>query len=169
MTTEEKKTPAKEQIKKEEVGTPKDMMMVSKKDMDRLMEKIDSVSKDNKLLLAIADKKRLHTYLGKHKTKEANIVRLRELNGKIIIGWESTKDIVKNIGNNRWLEDQRIKVLYEDKTTEEMKMTDFELQHTKIRCERVGIVTNEETGKVAFKLKRIDNMKEYIIGVDYVN
>ena len=147
----------------------KGMITISPVELKAMKDSISALQKSNDLLLSVADKKSLGHYFQKNSKKEANVVKLRAINGKLIIGWMSTKDVVQKVGQNRWVEDQQVKVLYEDGTSEEMRMVDFELNHTKIKCQRVGVIKNEETGKVAYRLKRIDNLKEYTVGVQFVN
>jgi len=167
VETKVEKVETKEKV---EVKKPaKKMVTVPEATLNKVLEDMDSLKKQNELLLSIADKKRLNSYMQRHKTKEPNIVKLRTINGKVVVGWMSVKDIVQKIGPNRWLEDQVIKVLYEDDTSEEMKMVDFELSNKKIECERIGVNTDEATGRVAFKVRRRDNLKEYTIGVQFVN
>lgn len=134
-----------------------------------LEEKVERLEKDRDMLLTIADRKSLSSYFIRHKEHESNIVRIRELYDKVVIGWRSVKDVVQKIGPQKWLEDQRTEIIFEDNTTEEMPQVDFELNHKKIPCRRVGVITDEQTGKVAFKLVRLDNGKEYTIDTTFVN
>lgn len=148
----------------------KSMVSIPETSLKKLLEDVETLKKNNELLLSIADKKRLGLYMQRHKEKTPNIVRLRMMNGKIVVGWKLIKDVVQQLGPGRWLEDQKIKVLYHGvKEPEEMRMVVFERDHVKVECERIGVVTNESTGRVAFKLRRRDNQKEYTIGVQFVN
>ena len=157
-----------EPIKVLEKKPAKKMVSVPEVTLNKVLEDMDSLKKQNELLLSIADKTRLNSYMQTHKTKELNTVKLRVINGKVVIGWMSVRDIVKKIGPGRWLEDQAIKVLYEGGTSEEMKMVDFELLKSYVVCEKIGVSTDED-GRVAYKLRRRDNLKEYNIGVQFVN
>ena len=132
-------------------------------------EQIDQLRRDRDMLFSIADKKRLSTYMSQHKEHTPNLVRIREFEGKIVVGWEPTVDKVERVGRMRWLEDQKTMLMFEDKTIKEVVQVDFELQHVKIPCKRIGIITDETTGKVAFKLVRLDNGQSYTIGTTFVN
>jgi len=143
------------------------------KDLVRLIQdqsaQLEQLQRDRDMLFSIADKKRLSTYMNQHREHTPNEVRIREFEGKIVVGWKGTVDKVERVRPLRWLEDQRTMLMFEDKTTKEVLQVDFELQHVKIKCKRIGIVTDERTGEVAFKLVRLDNGQSYTIGSAYVN
>lgn len=151
----------------------KEKREISTKDLLKLIQDqaqtIEDIKRDRDLLFSIADKKRLSTYMAQHREHTPNEVRLREFEGKIVVGWKPTVDKVEKIGPLRWLEDQKTMLMFEDRTNKEVNQVDFELQHVKIKCRRIGIITDESTGEVAFKLVRLDNGQSYTIGSKFVN
>lgn len=166
MNEKPKEELKKEEVKKEEL--PK-TVTIPTKFLESLKEEIAGLKKNQNLLMSVVDKKRVARYVSRFKGKEPNIVKLRELDGKVVISWKSTKDVVMKVGPQKWLEDQKTELTFEDRSTKEMPQRDFELRHQKIPCKRVGIITDEETGKAKFKLVRLDNGEECIIGAEFVN
>ena len=101
--------------------------------------------------------------------KLEKIIKLREIDGKVIIGWRTIEDKVeKNPTTGRWVESQKVEVLYEDGKGEKMSLVNFNRRFIHVNCKRIGVVT-DENGNTAYKLKRIDNGKEYTIGSQFVN
>lgn len=164
------------QIKTEE---PKGMVEIPQSQLDTLIKRLDSLEKDKDMLLQIADKKQLGIYYQRHQGKIPTRVMLRTmmtgdpLTEKVIIGWRSTKDIPPQIdpATGKWTaEDQRCELLFEDGTSSgEIYQAQFARHYKQVEAEVKSKIQDEVTGNLALKVMRLDNMKEYVIGVAFVN
>ena len=135
-----------------------------------LIDELKDAKQDIELLKNIADKKRLSLYYQRNKQKLPTYVNLRMIDKKIILGWQMIQnEVYLESASRKWIENQVVKVIYEDGTTKTMSLLDFNLNYVYVKCRRTGILTDETTGNVAFKLIREDNGKEYTVGVEYVN
>lgn len=164
-----------EEIKKEKPKAPEmpksETIEIPKKLYDSLQERMKRLERDTELLISVADKRALARHFARQREGKVPIIKLREIDGQIVLGWKSSKDIVEKRGARPkdWYEEQRTILLLEDGSKKEMIQKDFELQHKKVACRRMGIVTDDITGKVAYRLVRLDNGKEYTIGEQFVN
>jgi len=151
--------------KKEDDG----MIKISKEALVELKSVVDQLKKDNELLFQIADKRQMARLQAQRRAKMPDYINLRQLNGKIVVGWAMSEDKVEyDSARKVWLESQKVLVIYEDGTKEEMYLREFELKHTKVRCQKIGEVI-DNSGRKAFKLVRLDNGKEYTIDETFVN
>lgn len=140
----------------------KDTVEVSKGLLESLQKKID-------MLEQVADKKSLALYYSRNKAELPKIVRLRMMDGKVIVGWRTVKDeVYEDSVTRRWKEIQIIQLLYEDGETEEMSLTDFVRKYTHISAKVLSTSVDSETGQEALKVET-DTGKIYEIGVQYVN
>ena len=161
----------KKEIKKEEKKEEK-MVSIPEKSLKQLMDEINVLKKDRDMLLEVADKKQLATYYQRNREKIPTKVKLRTYNGKVVLGWRSTKDIVQPhpAMPGRWVEDQRCELLFEDGTSSgEIYQTEFIRNYQQVDAEVIQKVVDEKTGNVALKVRRIDNGKEYTIGIQFIN
>ena len=167
------------EIKKEE---EKKKVSVTLAFLKGLKKQLESQKEDISILKQVADKKAMARYYARNREKLPPVVGLRallrekEVKGKrvkeelIVVGWRTTKnDVFKDVRSQKWVEIQEIEVLYENGETEEMSLRDFNRRFIKIPCNRIGVITDEVTDEIAFKLARQDNGKEYVVGVQYVN
>jgi hypothetical protein len=152
------------------------VVQVSQTQLDNLLKRIDALEKDKDMLLQIADKKQLGIYYQRHAGKIPTRVMLRTFGreNKVVLGWRSTKDIMESEtgpgGTVRWTEDQRCELLFEDGTSSgEISQKKFTRDYKQVPAEVIGKITDEETGNLALKVRRLDNGKEYTIGVQFVN
>ena len=164
MTDKPKEETPKKEVKvevKEEVEKPKDTITIPKDTFDRMVKDID-------MLKSTADSKRMAVYQTRHKGEQVPVVNLREMNGKVIMGWRTVKnDVHFNTAKRVWVEDQTIELLFEDGSSDTVSYKDFVNNYQSVSCEQIG--SSEEGGDVALKLRRKDNGKEYLVGVKYVN
>jgi len=132
--------------------------------------KMEEMKKTNSMLLEIADKSRLSYYYSKNQKGIPSVIRLRTINGKLVVGWRSIANAVRqNPLTAVWSEDQRTELIFEDGTRLEMTMLQFENDKIMIDTTRIGQIVDEETGKVALKLRRHDNNSEVLISTEFVN
>ena len=130
--------------------------------------KFDKMLQDLEMLKTVADKSRMNKWMNDNKGEQYPVVCLRELNGKIIMGWRSIKnEVFQNTRTKGWEENQVIEVIYEDKSTEQMPLKLYVENYRSIACKQIGKM--EEGGEVILKLVRKDNDVEYSIDVRFVN
>ncbi len=141
----------------------------AKKDsLEGLLKKVEKLEKDRDLLLSVADKRALAMHYQRNQGDVPKNIKLRQIDGKVIIGWRNVKDDVYDTGNNKWVEDQQTELLFEDKSSKIMRIKDFERLHKKVMCERLEVI-NGEKGDISFKVKRKDTGKVYVINACFVN
>lgn len=160
-----------EEIKKTNEKEP----MVPANVVAELRDLIDRQNKSIDMLMQIADKKQLAAYNQRNQVKlpgRATLRTMEDKNGetKVILGWKTTKDeVYQDAVTGRWKEEQRLMVVFEDGTTEEYFLMDYVRKYKTIGVEVVSKTTDETTGNVAFKVRRLDNGKEYTVGVQFIN
>lgn len=129
----------KDEVKKESVedtlnGTippgekPEETIQVKKSDFDMLMKTVETLSKDRDILFKAADKNRLARV---NDSESQNLVKKVKIskwknNGMYIIGWKLTSNVSEILpGSNRWVEDQRTMLVFEDGSTIEVPLIEF--------------------------------------------
>jgi hypothetical protein len=123
----------------------------------------------NDLLLQVADKKQLALYYQRNKDKVPPVVKLRTIDGKVIVGWRTLVDKVdQDPVTLRWREKQTIEVLYEDGSSQQFALMDYVKLYKHIEADVISTINDSETGKVVLKTRTRDG-REYVIGVEYVN
>ena len=173
--------------KEEKIEKPKKegMIEVERSQFENILKRMETLEKDKEMFLSIADKKQLSIYYQRHKDKIPSRVMLRTimtkqnpnvkdspLMEKVILGWRTTKDIVQPDPTlpGRWIEDQRVELLLEDGTSSgEMYLAQFSRNYKQVEAEVRSKITDEVSGNVALKVVRLDNGREYTIGVAFVN
>ena len=137
-----------------------------KKEIDALKEQNQSL---NELLLQVADKKQLAIYYQRHQAKVPPIVKLRTIEGKVIVGWRTVKDdVYQDSQTMRWVEKQIIEIIFEDGKTQQLALMDYVRLYRHIEAKVMSTLTNTADGKIAFKVQA-ENGKEYTVGAEYVN
>lgn len=146
------------------------MVSIPESELADIRTALSELRKDRDMLLQVADKKQMSIYYQRNKGKIPTKVMLREINGKVILGWRTTQDeVYQEPGTMRWTEKQRVEVLFEDGTAEEFWLMDYIRKYKQTEAEVVSRIADETTGNVALKVVRLDNGKEYTIGINFVN
>ena len=129
----------KDEIKKESVDetlggtqTPKEpeepTIQIKKSDFDMLMKTVETLSKDRDTLFKAADKNRLarvNDSNSQNLVKKVKISKWKN-NGMYIIGWKLTSNVSEILpGSNRWVEDQRTMLVFEDGSTIEVPLIEY--------------------------------------------
>lgn len=156
-----------EKIKEQEVKQDE-----VKETLKTLLKKIDNLEKDRDILMQSADKRALARYYSRHREDLPPIVRLRSINGKLIVGWRMIEDkgSYQIPGTGKWTESQTVEVIYQDGTSEKMPEMEFERRYEKnIKAQRIGVIIDDKTKQEALKLERLDNGEQITIGVAFVN
>jgi len=137
-----------------------------------LLGKVDELSKQNEMLMDVADKKALSAYYSRNQKALPKIVRLNTIDGKVIVGSKMIRNDVykENIGGNYiWREKQSVKLLFEDGTEGEMSYSDYVKAYQQVEAKVVSKTEDEATGGLTLKVVRTDNGKEVSVGVEYIN
>jgi hypothetical protein len=148
----------------------KETVEISKETFDSFKKELETLKEQNKLLFEAADKRALANIYARNKQNLPIDVRLRMLDGKVIVGWKTSKnEVFQDSITRAWREDQKVELLFEDDTSKEFDLLDYNRRYEYVKCKRIGVVTDEATGAIFFKLARLDNGKEYTVGVQFVN
>lgn len=138
--------------------------------LDQLLKGMAEQREQIQMLTTIADKRQLASYMARNRKKLPSTVHLREIDGKVIIGWRSVSDIVgKNPLTGVWQENQQTELVFEDGSKVQMFVKEFEQKKVLIPCKCTGKIVDETSDNIAYKLTRNDNGKEYTIDVKFVN
>ena len=101
-----------------------------------LLRQMEEMKKTNSMLMEIADKKALGNYYSRNAKQLPSTIRLRTIDGKVVVGWRSISHAVrKNPLNGVWTEDQRTELIFEDGTKKEMNIVEFEF-------DKIGLVVD---------------------------
>jgi hypothetical protein len=137
--------------------------------IEQMRKELDELKKDRDMLLEVADKTHLAGYYQRHQANLPKIVKLRSINGKIILGWRSTQDeVYQDPVTMRWTENQKIELLYSTGEREELHYLDFVRKYVPVQATVVSSVIDSASGNTAFKV-RVDSGEEYTIDVRFVN
>lgn len=113
-------------MEKNENEEKDEKILVSKKVLDGILEKIAGLEKSNDMLTFAADKGRVAKYqdsLGVNITRKC---RIRTYKDQLVVGWgRLIEDEVVKDGNGRWSEKQIIEVYTEDGKKYKMLYKDF--------------------------------------------
>ena len=138
--------------------------------LESLQNEIEELKKQNQMLLEVADKKALAGYYTRHKESLPSQVKIRVIDGNVVLGWKMVKDeVYKDPATMRWIEIQKIKVLLENEKAIELDYMDFVRRYEYVDARIISRVKEEGTNREALKVERIDTGQEYVIGIEYVN
>jgi len=139
--------------------------------LKKMKKEMTALKEDNELLKSIADKKRLARYNAQHQGSLPTHINIREYNGKIVVGWKTMKNVCEqNPRTGVWMEDQTVQLIFADgEQSNEIPYRSWVLGFKKIKCVRLGVIKDEETSSIAFKLKRLDNGEIYTIADTFIN
>ena len=181
-TTEDKKTTTKKdepEVEKKDSGVEatvppekKEKVTVDKDDLKTFMKRLETLETDNKRLMAAADKGRLAHVDAKLAGDQPLIrtVRLSRLtpDGPLVVAWKLEKNI-SYVDGNKLVEDQVIRVFFEDGTEEQMKLLNFYRgMDKKTVAEIVSRKTDEKSGEEVVEVEMKDG-KRLEIPLKFVN
>lgn len=114
---------------KEQDSSQKDVVSIKKADLDKVFDRMERQQKEIDMLVKSADKARLAKVRAEEQGGEALISRARIWrfgpDNKVVVGKKMTSNIAEVI-NGKYVEDQRVIVIYEDGKTEETSLINFE-------------------------------------------
>ncbi len=154
---------------------PEEIVEVKASVLQSIREDMAKLKADNAMLTEVADKKSMAAYQARHKGKLPTEMSIRTImhdeKEKVVLGWSDMvmNNVYKDTLSQKWKEDQTVKLMLEDKTVFELPYMIWQREHKKVLCKVVSRRTNEETGAVFIKLKRMDNNKEYEVSSVFVN
>ena len=159
---------------KKEVVEEKDVTL-KQSEFEALMERINRLE-------ATGDKKQLARYDSANKEDLEHIVKLLEIDGKIVKSWGKMKDnLVEKNAQGWWKEEQTIEVVFMDDTKKEYRYSDFSKSYVKIDAKILDEKKEEKRIRdhkgntvnryleVMFKVVTLKDNKEYTINSIFVN
>jgi len=160
--------------KKEQEVVKDENIQVSKGLLDKITEELADLRKQNAMLLATGDKSRQAAYYDKNQKALPKIVKLSSfsVNGKekIILDSKLTTNEVYKDNMNRWHEDQKILLHFDDDTLKTMDYKDYvSLCHKNILAKIVSRTFDEVNDRLMFKVERMDNGQIIDIEDKFVN
>jgi hypothetical protein len=122
-------------------------------------------------LEAVADKNKLADFHDRQSRKDIAVVKLRtfDFNGevKLVTAWKTIANEVRLEGN-RWIEDQKMRVTFEDGTTAEMSLREF-YQKVQPNVPAEITATTKSIGGESTYTVRLPDGKELAVGEKFVN
>jgi len=152
----------KPEIKEEIVETNDEVVTMKKSELDSLMERLKRVE-------FASSKAHLAKYDEKDKKDPGKTIKLRMIDGKVVIGWSDmiTNDCEKN-QNGVWKEDQKVEILYEDGKKEIMDFITFNKRYTQIETRVLSETKSADGSKITYKLTT-DDGREYDVDDTFAN
>ena len=160
------------------IGTQSgEKVSVTRKFLEDIQRTLEAQQADIGFLKSVADKKSVALYHQRNKGRIPTEMKIRTMDileeddkvtTKVIVGW-------RTLENEAWLDERKEKVvqtvllMYQDGTTQKMSLVDFNRRFKHVNCTKVGTITDEKTGMLAFKLIRKDTGEEVTIGATFVN
>ena len=136
----------KKEIKEETVE-------ISKKRFEDIIDRMERLE-------SVASKARLGLYDDKHRGPVGQVVSIRKIGKKYVVGWSSMIDntVEQNVITGRWEEIQRVKIFFLDDTEKEMTYKQWKNRYTKEKCDVLSEVKNSN-GSTDITLKLPDGEK----------
>jgi hypothetical protein len=161
--------PEKTQIVSPETTAPKkqDTVVLSTEAFNSMMERLNKLENDQKLVLETADKRQISKIEEmRRQGKLVKDVKLRVVDGKIVIGWKTKEDEVY-FADGKLIENQKVEVFFEDKTSKVLTMRQWAALPS-YRPFEVIRESRAENGQLFFRVRQ-DDGKEIEIDQTYIN
>jgi hypothetical protein len=136
---------------------------IKKSQLDELMERLKRVE-------FAAEKSRLARFDENNKGGKGKVVRLRTIEGKVVISWDdmTANTVEKSPKTGAWGEDQRIRIHLEDKTSKEMDLVIFNRHFVHLEADVISETKLQGTNDIIFKVRTEDG-REYEINNKFIN
>lgn len=138
-----------------------------------LIEQIPALNKQIERLTAAADKSQLANFDMRNGQEIIRKVLVNTFDGKIVLSWKTTKDLVERDSQGRWYEDQRIEILLDGGSPESIPETkempynpDFVHKRKQVQADVISMFTTPEQ-KNMVRVRIFD--REIDLGVEFVN
>ncbi len=165
--------------KKEDASTKPaisgDTITIEKTEFQALMDRINRLE-------AAGDKKQLARYDSAHREETEQIVKLLEIDGKIVKSWGKMKDnFVDKNDKGWWEEKQTMDVIFMDNSTKSYRYIDFAKSYVYVPAKVINETKNEERIKdykgqtvskyldVILEVKTLKDGTDYTINSVFVN
>jgi hypothetical protein len=151
---------------------------VSKGLLDSIQKELKDLKADREMFMEMADERRKALYYSRHQEQLPANVFVRTLTidekgqavEKVVLGWKTLKDeVFKDPATMRWQEIQKLELIFEDGTSKEMFLLDWIRGYKQVKAVVLSRRTEEITGEIILNVKRIDNGRQYDIGVEFIN
>jgi hypothetical protein len=160
FTGEKVEEPKVEEPKVEEPKV-EETVTIKKEKLDELMARLERVE-------FAASKSHLANYDEKNKSELGKTVKLRVLDGKVVISWDSMiKNSVEKTPTGVWREEQIVNLHFEDETFQEIELVYFNRRFTHIVAEVIS-ETKTNDGNLIYKVKT-DDGRSYEIDGRFIN
>lgn len=136
---------------------------IKKSQLDELMDRLKRVE-------FAAEKSRLARFDENNKGGKGKVVRLRTIEGKVVISWEDmiSNTVEKNSRTGAWGEDQKIRINLEDKTSKDMDLVVFNRYFVHLEADVISETKLQGTNDIIFKVRTEDG-REYEINNKFIN
>jgi len=159
------------------VVTKEETVVVSKKDLEGFLKRLEGLEADNKRLIAVADKGRLanerEKQIAADGTPLIRTVKLSRLSAtapasKIVVAWK----LIENesyMDGTRHIENQSMQIVFRDGTSEKMRLIDFyRRQNKQLVGEIISRSRNEKTGDTELEIELRDGDR-LTVPIKFVN
>ena len=147
-------------------GKEPETMVVKRDALDKLLERVDAIEKENKMLKEIADKGRLAQWETNNKGDVAKIYRMSEYQGKVITSWEMKKNRVWKDEKGLWKEQQEIEINTEDGQTLTLPYIEFVTNTQKIEA---SLLSTETKGQKTYLTLDVGGGKKITLDSVFIN
>lgn len=139
----------------------------------KFIEMVPTLTKQIERLESTADKSQLANYDMRNAQEIVRKVLVNTFDGKIILSWKMTKDVVEKDSQGRWYEQQRIEILLDGGSPDAMPETkempynpDFVHKRKQVQADVVSMFTTPEQ-KNMVRVRIHD--REIDLGTQFVN
>ena len=122
-------------------GKEPETMVVKRDALDKLLERVDAIEKENKMLREISDKGRLAQWETNNKGDVPKIYRLSTYMGKVITSWEMKQNRIWKNPKGEWQELQEIEIHTEDGQSIAVPYIEFVTNTQKVEASLISIET----------------------------
>lgn len=144
-----------------------DTVVLSSEAFNGLMERLNKLEADQRLVLETADKRQISKIEEmRRQGKLVKDVKLRVIDNKIVIGWKTKEDEVY-FSDGKLIENQKVEVFFEDKTSKVLTMRQWAALPA-YRSFEVIRESRAENGQLFFRVRQ-DDGKELEIDQTYIN
>lgn len=152
----------------EPTSKKKDNVEIPKDTLQKMMDRLEKLEKDNELLKEVSDKEKLRKIEElRNGGKLVKNVNLNTLNNKIIIGWSKIKDDVYFDEQGRLHEEQIIAVVFQDGSKTDLDYRSFSRLSTKLKGEVIS-ESKDRDGNSNMKVLLPDG-REIDIDIKFIN
>jgi len=147
------------------IQPPTEVVQVKKDDLQKLLDRIDKIEKENQKLSAIADVGRLAHYEATHRETSSKVYRVSTYQDKIITSWEMVQNKVWKDPQGEWQEKQEIEITTEDGSKAILPYIEFVTNTHKVEA---SLVSTTQKGNKTYLELNVQGRK-LLLDSTYVN